>query len=116
MRLFGLPLLMLPTTCEKILDWTLRHGRATSVYLPHTVLPMLPPRLADDLCSLRANVDRLAMVIAMELDSNGEIVNSNAYEAVIRVQENLAYEEALGEEASMQCSNSLLNGKQKRSS
>ena len=59
---------------------------------------MLPPRLADDLCSLRAKVDRLAMVIAMELDSNGEIVNSNAYEAVIRVQENLAYEDALGEE------------------
>ena len=73
-------------------------ARATSVYLPHTVLPMLPPRLADDLCSLRAKVDRLAMVIAMELDSNGEIVNSNAYEAVIKVQENLAYEDALGEE------------------
>ena len=32
-------------------------ARATSVYLPHTVLPMLPPKLADDLCSLRAGVD-----------------------------------------------------------
>ena len=47
---------------------------------------MLPPRLADDLCSLRAKVDRLAMVIAMELDSNGEIVDSKAYEAVIKVR------------------------------
>ena len=72
-------------------------ARATSVYLPHTVLPMLPPRLADDLCSLRANVDRLAMVIAMQLDSNGEIVDSKAYEAVIRVSQNLAYEDALGD-------------------
>ena len=73
-------------------------ARATSVYLPHTVLPMLPPRLADDLCSLRANVDRLAMVIAMELNSNGEIVDSKAYEAVIRVSQNLAYEDAIGDE------------------
>ena len=41
-------------------------ARATSVYLPHAVLPMLPFRLADDLCSLRANVPRLAMVIEMD--------------------------------------------------
>ena len=73
-------------------------ARATSVYLPHAVLPMLPPKLADDLCSLRAEVDRLAMVVAMELDSSGEIVNSNAYEAVIRVTENLSYEDAIGDE------------------
>ena len=73
-------------------------ARATSVYLPHTVLPMLPPRLADDLCSLRAKVDRLAMVIEMQLDSNGEIVDSKAYEAVIRVSQNLAYEDAIGKE------------------
>ena len=43
-------------------------SRATSVYLPHVVLPMLPPRLADDLCSLRANVDRRAMVLELRLD------------------------------------------------
>ena len=70
-------------------------ARATSVYLPHTVLPMLPPRLADDLCSLRANVDRLAMVVAMEIDSHNEIKTCKAYEAVIRVTENLSYEDAL---------------------
>ena len=39
-------------------------ARATSVYLPHAVLPMLPPKLADELCSLRSDVDRLAMVVA----------------------------------------------------
>ncbi len=70
-------------------------ARATSVYLPHTVLPMLPPRLADDLCSLRANVDRLAMVVAMGIDSHNEIKTCKAYEAVIRVAENLSYEDAL---------------------
>ena len=66
-------------------------ARATSVYLPHTVLPMLPPKLADDLCSLRADVDRLAMVVAMELDDENTIVNTSAYEAVIHVKANIAY-------------------------
>ena len=70
-------------------------NRATSVYLPHAVLPMLPPRLADDLCSLRANVDRLAMVIALRLDEDYNIIETKAYEAVIHVDENLAYEDAL---------------------
>ena len=69
-------------------------SRATSVYLPHTVLPMLPPRLADDLCSLRSGVDRLAMVVSMSI-KNQEIVETKAYEAVIRVDKNLAYEDAL---------------------
>lgn len=75
------------------LDSTAR-ARATSVYLPHAVLPMLPPRLADDLCSLRAEVDRLAMVISMTIDGT-EIVETKAYEAVIRVKQNLAYDDAL---------------------
>ena len=70
-------------------------ARATSVYLPHTVLPMLPPRLADDLCSLRAGVDRLAMVVAMEIGSDDVIADCKAYEAVIQVVENMAYEDAL---------------------
>jgi hypothetical protein len=73
---------------------TAARTRATSVYLPHTVLPMLPPRLADDLCSLRSGVDRLAMVISMTIN-DGEIIETKAYEAVINVNENLAYEDAL---------------------
>lgn len=75
------------------LDSTAR-SRATSVYLPHTVLPMLPPRLADDLCSLRSGVDRLAMVISMSINDK-KITETKAYEAVIRVKQNLAYEDAL---------------------
>ena len=70
-------------------------ARATSVYLPHAVLPMLPFRLADDLCSLRANVPRLAMVIEMVLDQDNSVASSTAHEAVILVKENLAYEDTL---------------------
>jgi hypothetical protein len=70
-------------------------ARATSVYLPHTVLPMLPPRLADHLCSLRADVDRLSMVISMELNTDNEIINTQAYEAVIHVKSNIAYGDVL---------------------
>ena len=68
-------------------------ARATSVYLPHTVLPMLPPKLADDLCSLRAGVDRLAMVVGMELDANNVILSTKAYEGVIHVKDNIAYDD-----------------------
>ena len=56
---------------------------------------MLPPKLADDLCSLRANVDRLAMVVCMILSHENKIVESKAYEAVIKVKENLAYEDTI---------------------
>jgi exoribonuclease R len=74
-------------------------SRATSVYLPHTVLPMLPPKLADDLCSLRAGVDRLAMVVAMKLDREHHVVETKAYEAVIHVKANIAYGDVLETDA-----------------
>ena len=74
-------------------------ARATSVYLPHTVLPMLPPKLADDLCSLRAGVDRLAMVVAMELDEQNNVVNTRAYEGVVHVSANIAYDDVLETDA-----------------
>ncbi|MEC7444030.1 MAG: ribonuclease R family protein, partial [Candidatus Thermoplasmatota archaeon] len=74
-------------------------ARATSVYLPHTVLPMLPPKLADDLCSLRSGVDRLAMVVGMDLDDGNNVVNTHAYEAVIHVVDNIAYGDVLETDA-----------------
>ena len=73
-------------------------NRATSVYLPHAVLPMLPPKLADELCSLRANVDRYSMVVAMHLNSEHEVASTEAFEAVINVKHNLAYEDAIGKQ------------------
>jgi len=74
-------------------------ARATSVYLPHAVLPMLPPKLADELCSLRSDVDRLAMVVGMDLDSDNTIVHTHAYEAVIHVKANIAYGDVLNTDA-----------------
>ncbi|MGB1431791.1 MAG: RNB domain-containing ribonuclease [Candidatus Poseidoniaceae archaeon] len=69
-------------------------SRATSVYLPHAVLPMLPPRLADDLCSLRANVDRRAMVLELRLDEQ-RVVECVPHEAIVRVRANRSYDEVL---------------------
>ena len=74
-------------------------ARATSVYLPHAVLPMLPPKLADELCSLRADIDRLAMVVGMDLDDDNTIVHTHAYEAVIHVKANIAYGDVLNTDA-----------------
>ncbi|MCG3219694.1 MAG: RNB domain-containing ribonuclease, partial [Candidatus Heimdallarchaeota archaeon] len=50
--------------------------RATSVYLPSIVLPMLPSRLSDDLCSLREKRPRLAMTVKINYTSEGEKINA----------------------------------------
>ena len=72
-------------------------SRATSVYLPHCVLPMLPPRLADDLCSLNAGVDKYAMVIEMKIE-DAQVVATKAHQALIKISENLSYSDALNDE------------------
>jgi len=69
--------------------------RATSVYLPDRVLSMLPPRLADDLCSLRADVDRLAVSVALTIGGHGAVTAAEPMRSVVRVRENLSYDEAL---------------------
>ncbi len=70
-------------------------ARATSVYLPHAVLPMLPSRLSDNLCSLRAKVPRLAMTVSMEIKDDWTIGKVTAFESIIEVRENLSYDDAL---------------------
>jgi exoribonuclease R len=74
-----------------------RHAkqRATSVYLPGRVLPMLPPRLSDHLCSLRDDGDRFALSVALDVDADGRIVARQFHKALIRVTENLHYGQAL---------------------
>ena len=79
---------------ETLLDDEAR-ARATSVYLPHAVLPMLPSRLSDNLCSLRAKVPRLAMTVSMQIENDCTIGKVAAFESIIEVQENLSYEDAL---------------------
>jgi ribonuclease R len=65
--------------------------RATSVYFPERVVPMLPEALSNGLCSLKPAVDRLAMVCEMELDRAGKRTKFAFYEAVIHSHARLTY-------------------------
>ena len=65
--------------------------RGTSVYLVDRVLPMLPPRLSNGICSLNAGVDRLAMSIHMEIDHRGQVLNYEIFPSVIKVARRLSY-------------------------
>jgi ribonuclease R len=65
--------------------------RATSVYFPDYVVPMLPEVLSNGLCSLNPNVDRLALVSEIKIDSKGNLVDFRYSEAVIRSHERLTY-------------------------
>ena len=69
------------------------HERGTSVYFPQCVFPMLPEKLSNGLCSLRPNVDRLAIVCDMTISSQGRISGYEFYEALICSKERLTYTE-----------------------
>lgn len=68
--------------------------RGNSFYFPDRALPMLPERLSSDLCSLRPEQDRLALVVELRLSDAGEVVDALFHEAVIRSRARLSYEEA----------------------
>ena len=65
--------------------------RGTSVYLADRVIPMLPERLSNGICSLNAGCDRLAMSCIMTLDKNGKVKDHRIVESVIRVDERMTY-------------------------
>jgi ribonuclease R len=67
--------------------------RATSAYFPDRVVPMLPERLSNGLCSLNPAVDRLCMVCDMRVGANGDVRSSRFYRAVMRSRQRLVYEE-----------------------
>ncbi len=67
------------------------YERGTSTYFPNFVIPMLPEGLSNELCSLKPDVDRLAMVADMIIDSTGRFLNYDFYEAVIRSHGRLTY-------------------------
>ncbi len=69
--------------------------RGTSIYLPGEVIPMLPERLANDLCSLRPHEDRLAKSVFMTFDDAGELVRTEVARSVIRSRHRFTYEEVL---------------------
>ena len=69
-------------------------SRATSVYLADRVLPMLPERLSNNLCSLVPNEDRLAFTVDIELDAHGRVKGGRAYPSAIRSRVRLDYQAA----------------------
>ncbi len=69
-------------------------SRATSVYFPDRVIPMLPENLSNHLCSLMPRVERLAFVCDMRVSKNGKLGKTRFYEAVIRSHARLTYDQA----------------------
>ncbi len=65
--------------------------RGNSVYFPERVVPMFPEVLSNGLCSLKPQVDRLAMVCEMRIDLAGELQDAQFYEAVIHSHARLTY-------------------------
>jgi ribonuclease R len=83
-------------------DHYVRHGdaldrdareRGTSVYFPRRVIPMLPEKLSNGLCSLNPEVDRLAMVCEMAIAPRGTVERFEFYPAAIRSRARLTYTE-----------------------
>ncbi len=67
------------------------YNRATSVYFPERVIPMLPEVLSNGLCSLNPEVDRLCMVCEMHFNKSGKMLSSNFSEAVMFSHARLTY-------------------------
>ena len=65
--------------------------RGTSVYFPEKVIPMLPERLCNDLCSLKEGVDRLTLSCIMTINSRGDVIDSLITPSVIRSRRRLTY-------------------------
>lgn len=67
--------------------------RGTSVYLMNDVVPMLPEKLSNDICSLKEKVERLVFSCFMEIDGQGNVVKYNVHKSVIKSKKRFTYEE-----------------------
>ena len=77
-------------TENSVLDREAR-ARGTSVYLVDRVLPMLPERLSNGICSLNAGEDRLSMACEMHINGEGKVLNYEIFPAVINIRHRLSY-------------------------
>lgn len=69
------------------------YERGNSVYFPQKVVPMLPEKLSNNLCSLNPKVDRLCMVCDMSIDDDGKLERTQFYDAVMNSKARLTYDQ-----------------------
>lgn len=65
--------------------------RGTSVYLVDRVIPMLPAKLSNGICSLNPHMDRLAFTVMMDIDKHGKVIRHEIFESVINIDERMTY-------------------------
>jgi ribonuclease R len=67
--------------------------RGTSVYFPDRVIPMLPEKVSNHLCSLNPKVDRLAVSVMMHLSKTGEVLDYSFHKSIIHSKQRMSYED-----------------------